>query len=74
MYYENWFEGRDAHPVRLAIYDQEKNLKEDISVKNETAVIIKKDGNAIPAKMKKRFGLIGKNHIPLYFPEECTNF
>jgi len=68
VYYENWIEGRDPHPVRVSIYDQENNLKESITPAHKTAFIIQKDGKTIPAKMKKRFGVIGKT-VPTWKPE-----
>ena len=57
--YQNWFEGRRPLPVRVAIFKNEE-LKEDISVENKTAIIIKSNGGAIPAKMGRKMGLIGK--------------
>ena len=57
--YHNWFEGRQPLPVRVAIYDKEGELKEDVAVENKTAIIIKANGTSILAKMERRMGLIG---------------
>ena len=60
MSYQNWFDGRDPLPVRVAILSQDEELKEDISVENKSAMIIKENGVMIPAKMERKMGLIGK--------------
>ena len=65
--YQNWYEGRDPLPVRMAIFRKteagEEVLKEDVSVKDRSAVIIRSNGGVIHALMERKVALIGKYYM-----------
>ena len=67
MVYQNWYEGRKSLPVRMAIFRKneagEEVLKEDVSVKDQSAVIIRSNGGVIHAAMERKVVLIGKYYI-----------
>ena len=68
--YQNWYEGRKPLPVRMAIFRKneagEEVLKEDVSVKDRSAVIIRSNGGVIHAAMERKVALIGKYYMSCY--------
>ena len=68
--YQNWYEGRDPLPVRMAIFrkneEGEEVLKEDVSVKDRSAVIIRSNGGVIHAAMERKVALIGKYYVSCF--------
>ena len=58
--YTNWYDGREPLPIRMELLNEKSEVKEDISVQNKKAVIVRSNGGSLPALMERKMGFFGK--------------